>query len=642
MRVSLLVLAIVAAAAAQSFVDLRDVKALTFRRGRMTASRRVPAVPQLSCVGGGACRSHSATIVIDAFQCTNAGVDDLGDVQWRCDTDLDADVKLGDITVSCEGYSSSRDPLKLRGSCGLEFSLVYTGRGRGATGGYDARYFAEDHAARQSRYMTTTYDDPSDSSASTLLFLGLAVLAVAVWVQQGAQQDHTRAIPGARGNLRALGVLGVWCMQQQAVTGYLPPTASDVWEDGWELSSDLVRHITERQLLSACHDVVAFGTSEYLPPHDCQVLEEHISRSKGIGSLTTNPQLLRRWEDEQCVKRLAERVVTLQKYSCINPVRYKIVDAEGFGMTFRDMIQALYQTVRHNRTVLWEGDFLYGGCEARNLSCAFLRNSGCDGNAHASLNAEPFAEAKRKYGEADAWLTDPEFEQCFTGSNAQIRWVSALSSVMFDPLPDLVKEARTFRRQLPKNFIGVHIRHGFYSETASRGAPYKSIPEYADAILRTAATYNLSAVYVATDNAEAMEGLSQLLPSSIKIFWQAHADRLFLSDYGYRGAEDSGEEVKEYQLDEWEFPHGSVERKLFYAGLDTRKRQGQELLFDLVVMRECCAFVGTFYSALGKLYLEMAIHFNSRVIPFIAVDERLWRPATEFAFPGDDYFWRNF
>jgi len=67
----------------------------------------------------------------------------------------------------------------------------------------------------------------------------------------------------------------------------------------------------------------------------------------------------------------------------------------------------------------------------------------------------------------------------------------------------------------------------------------------------------------------------------------------------------------------------SVERKLFYAGLDTRKRQGQELLFDLVVMRECCAFVGTFYSALGKLYLEMAIHFNSRVIPFIAVDERL-------------------
>ena len=63
-----------------------------------------------------------------------------------------------------------------------------------------------------------------------------------------------------------------------------------------------------------------------------------------------------------------------------------------------------------------------------------MRNSGCDGNAHASLNAEPFAEAKRKYGEADAWLTDPEFEQCFTGSNAQIRWVSALSSVIFGGL----------------------------------------------------------------------------------------------------------------------------------------------------------------------------------------------------------------
>jgi len=61
--------------------------------------------------------------MIDAFQCTNAGVDDLGDVQWRCDADLDADVKLGDITVSCEGYSSSRDTLKLITSFGVAAGL---------------------------------------------------------------------------------------------------------------------------------------------------------------------------------------------------------------------------------------------------------------------------------------------------------------------------------------------------------------------------------------------------------------------------------------------------------------------------------------------------------------------------------------
>ena len=194
-------LALVAAAAAQSSVDLRDVKALTFRRGRMTASRRVPAVPQLSCVGGGACRSHSATI--DAIQCTNTGADDFGDVQWRCDADLDPDVKLGDITVSCEGYSSSRDPLKLRGSCGLEFSLAYTRRDRGATGAYDARYFAEDHAARQTRYMSTTYDDPSASSASTVLFLCLALLALVVCLREQASRRDGAA--GSRGHDRGGG-----------------------------------------------------------------------------------------------------------------------------------------------------------------------------------------------------------------------------------------------------------------------------------------------------------------------------------------------------------------------------------------------------------------------------------------------------
>ena len=195
-------LALVAAAAAQSSVDLRDVKALTFRRGRMTASRRVPAVPQLSCVGGGACRSHSATI--DAIQCTNTGADDFGDVQWRCDADLDPDVKLGDITVSCEGYSSSRDPLKLRGSCGLEFSLVYTTRrDRGATGAYDARNFEEDHAAHQTRYMSTTYDDPSASSASTVLFLCLALLALVVCMREQASRRDGAA--GSRGHDRGGG-----------------------------------------------------------------------------------------------------------------------------------------------------------------------------------------------------------------------------------------------------------------------------------------------------------------------------------------------------------------------------------------------------------------------------------------------------
>eukprot|EP00802_Teleaulax_amphioxeia_P025766 Tamp_26682.p1 GENE.Tamp_26682~~Tamp_26682.p1 ORF type:complete len:179 (-),score=31.52 Tamp_26682:349-885(-) len=147
-------------------VDLADVRALTFRRGQMTASRRVAAVPQLTCVKGGACAAHA----LDVVQCTNVGEDDRGEVQWRCDADLDVNVKLGEINVNCEGWTSSDDHLKLRGSCALEYTLKYTssqgahdrysqdqyqrngaGHGRYSRG---RRGYYDDYSTQQSRYMT--------------------------------------------------------------------------------------------------------------------------------------------------------------------------------------------------------------------------------------------------------------------------------------------------------------------------------------------------------------------------------------------------------------------------------------------------------------------------------------------------------
>ncbi|EKX41315.1 hypothetical protein GUITHDRAFT_142024 [Guillardia theta CCMP2712] len=100
-------------------MDLRDVE--DFMQGR-----RAAPVPQLSCVNGPACSRHAQEI--SAIQCRNVGADDLGEVQWRCDVDLDSSLRLGEINVNCEGYSSRTDRLKLRGSCGLEYSLHYTTR----------------------------------------------------------------------------------------------------------------------------------------------------------------------------------------------------------------------------------------------------------------------------------------------------------------------------------------------------------------------------------------------------------------------------------------------------------------------------------------------------------------------------------
>jgi hypothetical protein len=198
----LLVLACaVQGAAANAPVDLRGVSALTFRRGRMTAARRVAAVPQLTCVGG-PCSMHADSI--DTIQCTNVGEDDHGDVQWRCDADLEHDVKLGEVAVSCEGYSSSADRLKLRGSCGLEYTLRHTHSHRRAHDpnrhNVDNRYssgrdrYSNDYKAQQSRYMATTYDD--SITASTTLFFGLVVLGVLVCLRE---KSVRQANPSARG-----------------------------------------------------------------------------------------------------------------------------------------------------------------------------------------------------------------------------------------------------------------------------------------------------------------------------------------------------------------------------------------------------------------------------------------------------------
>lgn len=233
---------------------------------------------------------------------------------------------------------------------------------------------------------------------------------------------------------------------------YAPPTAaSDSFQGIWEFTSQQLDGIAESNLLSLCtDDVVAFSTPEYLPPHACQILEEQISRagSSLLAMPDADPELIRRSEDEVCVKQLVSRVVQLQKGSCTNPVSYKIAD-EGFGMIFRDMIQAMYLSVRHSRTVLWSGEFWYGGCRSRNLSCVFQRNSGCNfycpsGDLTCNGHAQSFAEAK--FGEADAWLTDPDFAACFTGAPAPaatfLPFASIYSSVLKDWPCDYLRALR--------------------------------------------------------------------------------------------------------------------------------------------------------------------------------------------------------
>jgi len=108
-------------------VLLSKVSAITVRAGKQTASRRVPPVPQLQCVGPA---KICSLYTVDVMRCTNEGVEyDENNVQWSCKASLPEEFKLGSTDVTCEGYESSDDPYVLKGSCGVEYRLLLTDKG---------------------------------------------------------------------------------------------------------------------------------------------------------------------------------------------------------------------------------------------------------------------------------------------------------------------------------------------------------------------------------------------------------------------------------------------------------------------------------------------------------------------------------
>ncbi|KAJ9663966.1 hypothetical protein H2198_000469 [Neophaeococcomyces mojaviensis] len=106
---------------------LSNVESLTFRSGKMTTSRRVAPVPQLTCTGpSNVCKLYD----VDTMRCTNEGADyDAENIQWACKASLPEEFKLGATEVACEGYASSDDPYVLKGSCGVEYRLLLTDKG---------------------------------------------------------------------------------------------------------------------------------------------------------------------------------------------------------------------------------------------------------------------------------------------------------------------------------------------------------------------------------------------------------------------------------------------------------------------------------------------------------------------------------
>jgi len=176
-------------------VLLENVKALTLRSGEWTSGRRSSGVPQLKCVGGTA-RDHSE-YQPSVVQCTNVGSDGSGDIQWKCESQLDSSVRLGTTTVTCEGYSHPDDPYILKGSCGLEYTLDLTSQYHSAHKGYESGY---------NSYPSSTYGKSQTSSgwgASGLVktvMIGVAVYIIwSIYKQMSINSANAQNAAGGNG-----------------------------------------------------------------------------------------------------------------------------------------------------------------------------------------------------------------------------------------------------------------------------------------------------------------------------------------------------------------------------------------------------------------------------------------------------------
>lgn len=125
---------------------------------------------QLKCIGG----SGRGLYEVDVMRCKNSGSDyDENSIQWTCTASLPEEFKLGSTEVICEGYDYPDDPYILKGSCGVEYRLVLTDKGKERYGkGKGGGWLGDDD-----EHPKTTGENVA-AAAFWLLFIGVALWMV--------------------------------------------------------------------------------------------------------------------------------------------------------------------------------------------------------------------------------------------------------------------------------------------------------------------------------------------------------------------------------------------------------------------------------------------------------------------------------
>jgi len=95
-------------------------------------------------------------------------------INWKCLAELDSSVKFGTINVNCEGFLSPEDEYVLAGSCGLEYELDFTAKGK------------------HDNYQATGSDTESGGGGAFVFFVIIALVAAYIIYSCNTSEETQR------------------------------------------------------------------------------------------------------------------------------------------------------------------------------------------------------------------------------------------------------------------------------------------------------------------------------------------------------------------------------------------------------------------------------------------------------------------
>ncbi|KAJ1486737.1 hypothetical protein T484DRAFT_1788757 [Baffinella frigidus] len=225
-----------------------------------------------------------------------------------------------------------------------------------------------------------------------------------------------------------------------------------------------------------CLEPDILNVVEFLPPIKCK---RPAPREWGNG------WALPPFSPSSCEAALAESITERQRDpECVETVAAGFMNY-GLGSTFHYLIMQMQRAARDRKPIAFSGEWVYGGCEARDFTCAF------DPVSHCNRTGAPLAYPRME-AQQHPWGMDENYAACAQGrSNALFHYISTLAGFLFRPNASMRRAAQEARVRigLPEQYLGVHVRNGDFCHAHTVTVDPKEChpaTAFADALLKAA------------------------------------------------------------------------------------------------------------------------------------------------------------